>query len=118
MSSESTKASPKARKVRGIVTDRREAISGPTGRVLTKEFPRSRVIMPRNQVTNCSPMGRSAPTCARAAAICSGVALIDRSALAGSPGRARRSRKMTTIATSNETTRMMVRRTRYWAMSR
>ncbi len=96
-----------------MVSVSREAISGPTGRVLTKELPKSRVTMPRNQVTNCSWMGRSAPTCARAAAICSGVALIESRALAGSPGSARRSRKITTMATSNETTRMMVRRRRY-----
>ena len=60
ISSDSTKASPNARNVRGIVTASREAISGPTGSVLMKELPRSRVIMPRNQLTNCSCSGRSA----------------------------------------------------------
>lgn len=105
-----------ARSVSGPVTSIRVAISGPTGRVLTKELPRSKVARLCSQVTNCSGSGRSDPISCRAAASCSGLAPTDASALAGSPGSSRSSRNSTTLASRREAARKASRLSMYTVM--
>lgn len=107
-----SRARAKESSVSGMVTLMRAAISGPTGSELMKELPRSRLSTPPNQSVNCWNSGRSAPTWARAASICSWVAFTDSRALAGSPGSTRSNRKSTTIAIAKEITRKPRRRTR------
>ena len=108
----STSASTNDSSVSGTVTASRDAISGPTGREVMKDCPRLSVSSEPNQSANCSGSGRLLPTCSCAALICSGVALADSSALAGSPGSTRSRKKSTTIASSSDTSRNAVRRTR------
>lgn len=105
-------ASRKAAPVSGSVTSSRAVTSGATGRELTKEVPRSPVASWESQWTNCSGTGLSVPMACRAASICSGVAPTEVSALAGSPGSVRRSRKSTTLARASETSRKPRRRSR------
>ncbi len=108
----STSASTNDRRVSGMVTASREAISGPTGSDVMKDCPRFSVSSEPNQFANCSGRGRLLPTCSCAALIWSGVALADSRALAGSPGSTRSRKNSTTIASSRDTTRNAVRRRR------
>ncbi len=108
-----TRATLNASRVRGIVTASRDAISGPTGSDVMNDCPRLNESIPANHAANCCRSGWSEPTCALAAAICSGVALIDSNAFDGSPGSTRRRRNSTTMASSSETTRKAKRRMRY-----
>ena len=80
----STSASANDSSVSGTVTDRRAAISGPTGRELMNDCPRSSVRRLPNHEKNCGSSGWSLPTWRCAAAICSLVAPTESRALDGS----------------------------------
>lgn len=108
---------PKAARVSGSVTAMRDAIWSFTLKPEVNEVPGS----PRSSDEAHSPNwlhhGRSEPTWRRAASICSGVAVPDKSAFAGSPGRRRRRTKIATRAADPVRISSPVRRSRYRVIS-